>query len=103
MYSQSWSAWPRCDHGRLVIFMLAGTAAVDIVRAVGFVKTEVKALRKGLENARAIAANATSAVNVLVDMKEVVDVGRSGSVVSDIRKRGSRQPGGASGLYMGLS
>jgi hypothetical protein len=73
------------------------------VREVGLVRTEVKVLRKELENARAIAANATSAVNVLVDKKEVVDVGCSGSVVSDIRKRGSCQPGGASGLYMDLS
>jgi hypothetical protein len=39
----------------------------------------------------------------LVDKKEVVDAGCSGSVVSDIRKRGSCQPGGASGLYMDLS
>lgn len=73
------------------------------MRAVGFVRTDAKVLRNELENARAIAANAMSAVNVLVDRKEVVDVGCSGSVVSDIRKRGSCQPGDASSLYMDLS
>ena len=84
--------------------MLAGAAAVDIVRAVGLVRTEERVLRKELEKARAIAANATSAVNVLVNTKVVdVNVGCSGSVVSDIRKRGPFQPGGASDLYMDLS
>ena len=61
-----------------------------MVRAgVGDVKSEVRVLRKVVENARAIASRATSAVNVFVDRKDVcVGVGCSGGAVSDIRKRG---------------
>jgi hypothetical protein len=86
--------------------MLAGAAAVDIARVVGLVRIEERVLRKELENARMTAASAMNAVNVLVDRKDVdvnvdvdVDVCCFGSVVSDIRKRGSSQLGGASGLY----
>jgi succinylarginine dihydrolase len=84
--------------------MLAGTAAVDIVRVLGFARTEERVVRRVLENARVIASNATSAVNVFVDRRtvdvvDVVDVCCSAVVVSDIRKRGSCQPGSASDLY----
>ena len=74
---------------------------MDIVRTVGLVKTVERVVRKVLENARVIASNATSAVNVLVDIKavDVVGVCCSAVVVSDIRKRGSSQPSGASDLY----
>jgi hypothetical protein len=80
VYSQPWSAWPRCDHGRLVIFKEAG-AEVDIARRVGFVRTEEMELRKTLEKARMTARRPTSTVNVFV----VVEYGVSGA-----EERGSR-------------
>jgi hypothetical protein len=60
-----------------------------MVRAVvGLVRNEVRVLRKVVENARAIASMATSAVSVFVDKKGVcVVVGSFGGAVSDIRKR----------------
>lgn len=68
------------------------------------VRTEDRTVRKELENARAIAANATSAVNVLVDMKAVgVDVFCSGSVVSDIRKRGFLSAPAVRAIFIRLS
>lgn len=81
---------------------------VDIVRTAGLVRTEESVLRRELENARVIAASATSAVNVFVDIKVFgvdVDVcaGCSERVVSDIRKRGSCQPSDARELYMDLN
>ena len=85
-----------------MIFMLAGAAAVDIVRMADLVRTEERVLRKELENARMIAISATSAASFLVDMKAVdvtVDECCSVIVLSDIRQRGSCQLGDANGLY----
>ena len=71
------------------------------MRVLDFVRTAERVVRRVLENARVIASNATSAVNVFVDRRAVdeVDVCCSAVVVSDIRKRGSCQPGSASDLY----
>ncbi len=64
------------------------------MRVVDFVRTEDSVVRRVLENARMIAATATSAVNVFVDGNAVgVNVVCS-AVVSDIRKRGSFQLSG---------
>jgi hypothetical protein len=72
-YSQPWSALPRADHGRLVIFIEAGTAAaVDIVRTAVLLKAEEKVLRKALEKARMTARRAMKAVKVFVVKNELV-------------------------------
>jgi hypothetical protein len=72
-----------------VIFVEAG-AAVDIARAVGFVRTEEKVFRNALEKARMIATSPMSTVSVFVvveyEVSVVVVVDRFSPVVSDIMK-----------------
>jgi hypothetical protein len=67
------------------MFIEAGTA-VDMVRAVGFLKTEEKGLRKALKKARVIARMPTSSVSVLVVVEYVEDCCSLGVCVFDIRK-----------------
>jgi hypothetical protein len=71
-----------------LVMFIAGAAAlvavvvVDILRARGFERAEVRELRKELEKARMIARTAMSAVSVLV-LKFEVAVG-SGCVSVDV-------------------
>jgi hypothetical protein len=71
-----------------VIFIEAG-AAVDIARAVGFVREEI-VLRNALEKARMMATSPMSTVSVFVvveyDVSVVVAVDRCSPVMSDITK-----------------
>jgi hypothetical protein len=67
------------------MFIEAGTA-VDMVRTVGFLKTEEKGLRNALKEARMIARMPTSNVNALVVVEYVEECCSLGVCVSDIRK-----------------
>jgi len=73
VYSQSWSAWPRADQGRFVIFM-AGEVAVDIVRKVCLGRIEEKALRRLVEKASVSAKTAIRAAKLLVVKYDAVVV-----------------------------
>lgn len=91
-YNQPWSALPRADQGRGVIFIAGVVAvvvvAVDMLRAAGLLKAPARLLRNVLENARVTARSAMKAVKVFVVKNELAVVAGCCSLVVSVIKRG---------------
>ena len=91
-YSQPWSALPRADHGRGVIFiaeLAVVVVVVDMLRAVvaaGLPKAPARLLRKVLENIKTAARSATKAAKVFEVKNELVVAVGCCSLVSVIKR-----------------
>lgn len=92
-YSQPWSALPRADHGRGVIFIAEELAVVlvvvDMLRAVvaaGLPKAPARLLRKVLENIKIAAKSATKAAKVFEVKNELAVAVGCCSLVSVIKR-----------------
>ena len=78
LYSQPWSAAPRSDHGRLVIFMDDGVVDMLRVRVEVLGRDRESVARKGVKKATVTARSSTrtaalAVVKLEVDLEDVTE------------------------------